>query len=64
MPQSLIAIRLESCTISAAEGFSRHGSHRCCGEAGGGLRLQRTDSVVAYGLTSDGTDCRRARLPL
>ncbi len=28
--------------------FSRHGSHRCCGEAGGGRRFQRTGSVVAY----------------
>ena len=45
----------------AAEGFSRHGSHRCCGKAGGGMRLQRTGSVGPTGVTSDSTDCRRAR---
>jgi len=27
--------------LPAADGFSRHGSHRCCGKTGGGLRFQR-----------------------
>ena len=44
VPYSLVP---HSLVPPPADGFSRHGSHRCCGEAGGGRRLQRTGSVVA-----------------
>jgi hypothetical protein len=44
-----------------ADGFLRHGSHRCRGEADGGRRLQRSDNVGTIGVTSDSTDCRCTR---
>ena len=41
VPDSLVPRSLFP-TPSLRTDFLRHGSHRCCGKAGGGLRLQRT----------------------
>jgi hypothetical protein len=45
-PDSLVPYSLVPAALAPQRtDFSRHGSHRCCGKAGGGRRLQRTGSV-------------------